>query len=140
MKRALILGALAALLLAATAFAATKTYKGKIKGDQKSSVALTLKQKDGKASVKSFVAKDFLISCGSSEARLESATITGLVPVNDKGKFRVTGSNGGQELKVAGKVLGNNHAKGTVHYSGPTVVDGENRNCDSGKLDWSASR
>ena len=101
MKKALTIGALAALLvIAATAMAATKTYKGAIKGDQESSVVLKVKGGDDERSVKSFVAKDFLISCNSGQARLESATITGQVKVNDKGTFQVTGSNDGQELKV----------------------------------------
>ena len=141
MKKALTIGALAALLvIAATAMAATKTYKGAIKGDQESSVVLKVKGGDDERSVKSFVAKDFLISCNSGQARLESATITGQVKVNDKGTFHVTGSNGGQELKVDGKLIGKRNAKGTVRYSGPTLVDGENQDCDSRKLDWNASR
>jgi hypothetical protein len=140
MKKALTVGALAALLIAATALAATTTYKGGIKGDQKSSVALKVKRGDGNPQIKSFVAKDFLISCRTTDARLESATISGRVRVDRKGRFKVTGDNGGQELKVTGKLTGKKHAKGTVRYSGPTVVDGQSQSCDSGKLDWRASR
>ena len=140
MKKALTVGALAALLIAATALAATTTYKGEIKGDQKSSVALKVKGGDGNRQIRSFVAKDFLISCGATEARLESATISGRVRVDGKGNFKVTGSNGGQELKVTGKLTGRKHAKGTVRYSGPSIVDGQSQSCDSGKLDWRASR
>ena len=140
MKKALTIGALAALLIAATALAATKTYKGGIKGDQKSSVTLQVKGSDGKRQMRSFVAKDFLISCRATNARLESATISGRVRVDDKGKFKVTGSSGGQELKVTGRLTGKKHAKGTVRYSGPTIVDGQSQSCDSGKLDWRASR
>lgn len=140
MKKAVTIGALAALLIAATALAATKTYKGGIKGDQKSSVALEVKRGDDARQMRSFVAKDFLISCRRTNARLESATISGRVRVDGRGRFKVTGSNGGQELKVTGKLTGKKHAKGTVRYSGPTVVDGQSQNCDSGKLDWRASR
>lgn len=140
MKKALTIGALAALVIAATALAATKTYRGGIKGDQKSSVTLEVKRSEGKRQMKSFVAKDFLISCGSTDARLESATISGRVRVDQRGEFRVTGSNGGQELKVTGKLTGSKHAKGTVRYSGPTIVDGQSQSCASGKLDWRASR
>jgi hypothetical protein len=140
MKKAVTIGALAALLIAATALAATTTYRGAIKGDQKSSVTLQVKRSDGKRQMRSFVAKDFLISCRSTDARLESATISGRVRVDQRGEFRVTGSNGGQELKVTGKLTGRKHAKGTVRYSGPTIVDGQRQSCDSGKLDWLASR
>ena len=140
MRKTLIIGLVAALLVAATAVAATNTYEGGIKGDQKSSVTLKVKRGKGNPQVKAFVAKDFLISCRSTEARLESAEITGLVQVTDKGRFRVTGSSGRQDLEVTGKLIGKQNAKGTVHYSGPTEVDGQNQNCDSGRLDWRASR
>ena len=140
MRKALIIGPLAALLVAATAVAATTTYEGGIKGDQKSSVTLKVKRGDGNPQVKGFVARDFLISCRSTDARLESAQITGLVRVTDKGRFKVSGSSGRQELEVTGKLIGRQNAKGTVHYSGPTEVDGQNQNCDSGRLDWRASR
>jgi hypothetical protein len=140
MKRTLIIGALAALLVATTAFAGTQTYKGAIKGDKKSSVALKVKRSDGARKVRSFVAKDFVISCRTTDARLESATITALVRVDDKGRFKVTGASGQQELKVTGKLIGKRRAKGTVRYSGPTEVDGTSQDCDSGRLDWRASR
>ncbi len=142
MRRALACAAaVAALAVPAAALAATKTYTGGIKGDQETSVTLKVKQGDDGRQMKSFVGKDLLISCeGDVGARLKSAKITGLVDVNDAGKFHVNGSNGGQELKVAGKLSGKHNAKGTVRYSGPTDVDGEVLDCDSGKLDWTASR
>jgi hypothetical protein len=136
-----IVGALVALLAATAALAATRTYDGQIKGDPKSSVALNVKKlQNGDRQVRSFVAKDLLISCRSGEARLESAAIRGRVPVKRRGRFEVTGSSGEQKLTVAGKVVGKRKAEGTVHYSGPTVVDDELQACDSGKLDWVASR
>jgi hypothetical protein len=140
MKKALAIGALAAVLVATTALAATTTYRGAIKGDEKSSVALQVKRGDGARQLRSFVAKDFLISCRTTDARLESATISGRVRVDGRGRFQVTGSNGGRELKVTGKLTGRKHAEGTVRYSGPTIVDGQRQSCDSGKLDWRASR
>jgi hypothetical protein len=140
MKRALTAAVIASLLLVATAFAATRTYKGGIVDDQRSSVALKVKHGDGNPRVKSFVAKDFLIKCRSTDARLESAMITGLVRVNDNGRFEVTGTSGKQRLAVSGKLIGKRNAKGTVRYSGPTEVDDQTQQCDSGKLDWRASR
>lgn len=137
---ATILVALVALLCAATALAATRTYKGQIKTDENSSVVLKVKQSDGDRFVKQFVANDFLIACDSGPATLRKAEIRGLIPVNDKRKFKVSGTNAGQVLKVTGKLTGKRNAKGTVRYSGPTPVDGVIESCDSGKLDWSASR
>ncbi len=140
MRKTLIIGLVVALLVPATAVAATTTYEGGIKGDQESSVKLKVKRGEGNSQVKAFVAKDFLISCRSTDARLASAEITGLVRVTDKGRFEVTGSSGEQRLAVTGRLIGRRNAKGTVRYSGPTVVDGESQECDSGKLDWRASR
>jgi hypothetical protein len=140
MRKALTIGALAALLIAATALAAATTYRGAIKADPKSSVALQVERSGGQRQMRSFVAKDFLISCRTTDARLESATISGRVRVDSKGRFKVTGSSRGQELKVTGKLTGRKHAKGTVSYAGPTIVDGQRQSCRSGKLDWRASR
>jgi hypothetical protein len=141
MKRAATCAALVAVLaVAAVAVAGTKTYRGKIEGDAPSSVSLRVSKKDGERQIRSFAAKDFVINCDSGPATLKSATITGRVPVNDKGKFKASGESGGQELRVAGKLSGKRNADGTVRYSGPTPVDGTVESCNSGKLDWTASR
>lgn len=140
MKRALTIGILVALVAASAALAGTNTYRGAIKGDDPSSVTMKVKQKDGERALKSFVAKNVLISCDSGPAKLKSAAIRGLIPVNDKGKFRVSGTSAGQVLRVSGKLIGKRNAKGTVRYFGPTPVDGATESCDSGKLDWAASR
>ncbi len=140
MKRALTIGILVALVAAAAALAGSTTYRGAIKGDQPSSVTMKVKEEQGERAVKSFAAKDFLISCDSGPAKLKRAAISGLIPVNDKGKFSVSGTSAGQVLRVSGKLIGKRNAKGTVRYFGPTPVDDVAENCDSGKLDWSASR
>jgi hypothetical protein len=135
-----ILAALTALLCAATALAVKRTYQGEIKGDESSSVTIKVKESDGERALKLFAANDFLIACDSGPATLEKASIKGLIPVNDAGKFSVKGTNGGQELRLSGKLVGKRTAKGSVRYSGATPVDGVTENCDSGKLDWRATR
>jgi hypothetical protein len=116
------------------------TYRGGVRRYPPSSVALEVKCKRGKRQVRSFVVKDLLISCPTTDARLSSAKITGAVKVNDKGKFRIKGRSGGQELKLTGKLYGKRNANGTVRYSGPTAVDGQTMECTSGKVRWRASR
>jgi hypothetical protein len=140
MKRAITIGALVALLATTAAFAATKTYRGAIKGDLESSVTVKVKRASGERSVKLFAAEHFVISCESGPKRLERAALSGLVPVNRRGKFDVEGSDEGRTLRVAGKLVGKRSAKGTVRYLGPTPVGDSVEDCDSGRLNWSASR
>jgi hypothetical protein len=140
MSKAVTIGALVAVLAATPVLAATKTYRGAVKGDEESSVTLKLKRAHGERSVKLFAAKRFLISCDSGPKRLERAALSGVVPVSDKGRFSVEGSDDGRVLRVSGKLMGKRSAKGTVRYSGPTPVGDAVEDCDSGKLDWSASR
>ncbi len=140
MKRAITIGLLVALLATPLAFAATKTYRGAIKGDEQSSVTLKVKRADGERSVKLFAAERFVISCESGPKRLERAALSGLVPVNRKGRFNVEGSDAGRVLRVSGKLIGKRSAHGTVRYLGPTPVGNAVEDCDSGKLDWSSSR
>jgi hypothetical protein len=140
MKRAILIGALVALLATTAALAATRTYRGAIKGDEESSVTLKVKRSEGERSFKLFAAEHFVISCDSGPKRLERAALSGLVAVNRKGRFSVEGSDGGRVLRVSGKLVGRRSAKGTVRYLGPTAVGDSIEDCDSGKLDWSASR
>jgi hypothetical protein len=140
MSKAVTIGALVAVLAATPALAATKTYRGAVKGDEESSVTLKLKRAHGERSVKLFAAERFLISCDSGPKRLERAALSGIVPVSGKGRFSVEGSDDGRVLRVSGKLVGKRSAKGTVRYSGPTPVGDAVEDCDSGKLDWSASR
>lgn len=139
-KAATAIAALCALLLAAAALAGTKTYRGAIKGDDESAITLKVKRVDGERALKLFAAEHFVISCESGPRRLERASLGGLIPVSGKGKFKVEGSDDERVLRLSGKLVGRRSAKGTVRYLGPTEVDGELESCDSGKLDWKASR
>jgi hypothetical protein len=140
MKRA-IAGAIATMALVVPgAAAAATTYDGKVKGDAQATVKLKVDRSDGDRVVKSFVVKDLLIDCGKENARLKSATISGAANVSKKGKFKVKGSNGGQEFAVRGKLRGKRKARGTLRYSGPTSVDNQTLDCTSGRTGWKASR
>lgn len=140
MNRVIAVAATIALVTVPAAFAASQTYEGAVKGDDESSVSLKVNEEDGARVVRSFVAKDFAIRCEGTDARLSSAKITGSVPVNDANRFKIEGKDGRIEFNVVGKLKGKRSAKGTFTYEGPTEVDGETLDCDSGKLDWKASR
>jgi len=140
MKLTIVTAAVLALLAAGVALAGSKTYRGEIKGDEEAAVTLKVKRSDGERALKLFAAEHLLISCESGPRRLERVALDGLVPVNAKGKFRIEGADDGRELRLAGKLVGRRSAKGTVRYLGPTEVDGGLESCDSGKLDWKASR
>lgn len=141
-KTAFTITALLALLVAAAvAVAAISTYDGRIEHDAKSSIAVELRDRQGERSLKSFVAEDFLISCESGQARLERAAIRGLAKINGRGKFEVRETTSeDQVLAVIGRLRGENRVRGTMRYSGPTIVNGATQSCDSGKLDWKARR
>lgn len=140
MNRVIAVAATVALVAVPAAFAASKTYEGTVTGDDESSVLLKVNDEDGARVVRSFVAKDFAIKCEGTDARLSSAKITGSVPVNDANRFKIEGEDGKIEFTVVGKLKGKKSAKGTFTYEGPTVVDGDTLDCDSGKLEWKASR
>lgn len=141
MNRVIATAATIALVAVPTAFAASTTYEGTVTGDDEASVSLKVKSEGGERIVRAFVARDFAIKCEkSTAARLSSAKITGEVLVNDSNRFRIEGQDGKVEFSVAGKLKGKRSAKGTFSYEGPTEVDGNRLDCDSGNLDWKASR
>ncbi len=140
MKRALTIAVVLTLVVAATGFAGTRTYRGAIESDDTSSIAVKVKRNGGEAEVKAFVAKQFQITCDNGPATLARAAISGVIPVNDKNRFEIEGSDGGRVLKIAGKLIGKRAAAGSMRYSGPTAVDGEIRECDTRKLRWKAGR
>ncbi len=140
MRRTLAIAAVIVLVVAVEASAGSRTYRGTIEGDEPSSISLLVKRSDGQRQVKGFAAKRFLIACDNGPATLARAAISGVIAVNSKGRFEINGSDGGQELRVAGKLIGKRGAEGTMRYSGPTLVDGQTRECDSRKLRWTAAR
>jgi hypothetical protein len=141
MNRVIAAAATIALVAVPAAFAASNTYEGTVTGDSESSVVLKVGEEDGTRVVRAFTARDFAIKCEKgTQARLSSAKITGAVQVNDSDRFRIEGQDGKVEFTVAGKLKGKRSAKGTFSYEGPTEVDGDRLDCDSGNLDWKASR
>lgn len=141
MNRVIAAAATIALVAVPAAFAASNTYEGAVTGDKEASVQLRVGQEDGVRFVPAFVASDFSIKCeGNTRARLSSAKVTGSVPVNDANRFKIEGKDGRIEFIVAGKLKGKRSAKGTFTYSGPTEVDGETLDCDSGRREWQATR
>lgn len=141
MKRIVPIALALALLAATPAGATTRTLEGSFHDDPESAVALRVKHSHGEWSVRAFSAEQILISCQqATTARLSSASIEGRAPVGEKGRFSLRGRDGDRRVKLAGRLVDRRTARGSFHYSGPTEVDGETLDCDSGGLDWSASR
>ena len=136
------LAAAAALALCAVALAATKTYEGAVKGDPEAGVEIELSKVDGRLVVSRFTATNFIITCKEPyDARLGSAELTGMAPVDDEtGKFKLAGEQGGKSLSMRGRLLEKGRAKGRFSFAGLTTLDGEEVECASGRLDWTAKK
>lgn len=135
------MAAVALLAVAASAGAATRTLVGTFKDDADSSVSMRVKHAHGEWFVRGFSADEIPISCAElTEARLSTTAIAGLAPIDDAGKFKLSGVEGQTEVRVAGRLLSKHSARGRFRYLGPTEVDGETLDCDSGALKWTAAR
>jgi hypothetical protein len=147
MFRAAWIAALASLLLAPSAFGA-RTFSGTIADDDAATVTLKTKKRDGKWSVTSFVARNFLISCdGGVQARLGSAAVNalpGAIPVSRRGRFSAKVEKGPKTVDLSGRFADSGSVSGTLHYSGLTTVTvngtDESLDCASQALDWQATR
>jgi hypothetical protein len=132
-----------ALSLATSAVASARVYTGTIVNDGATTVSLTVEKRDGQRTVTEFSARNFMISCDDGvQARLD-AEITGSTNIRE-GHFAVKAGNGAQVVALTGSLVGSTQATGTVRYSGLTKVivgeTSERLDCDSGRLQWKASR
>ena len=135
---------LAIALVAAFAPAAlagnSTVYQGKFPDVPGSSATLkTVDKNDGLTYFKSFVARDIVADCGGNvELKLDNAFARGLSPLGRRGGFRVKGSEGGETIKVKGKVKNSGKAKGTFRFTSTENVNGQQVECDTGRLAWKA--
>lgn len=138
--RAISLVAIASLLVVASAFAASSTYRGDVRQDREASVKLTVRERGNDLTVTAFRAKNFLISCRKpDDARLGRASLTGEAPVSKRGHFRLKGENDTQKLTLRGKLNGDK-AKGRFSFSGLTALGNDEVRCESGRVSWTATR
>jgi hypothetical protein len=70
---------------------------------------------------------------------VKDLSLDGLVPLDGRGRFAAKGETETQVVKATGRVRGQ-RAQGTVRVFGSIRVDGDARDCDSGKVRWSAER
>ncbi|MGH2954014.1 MAG: hypothetical protein ACRDK9_08345 [Solirubrobacterales bacterium] len=132
--------ATAILVVPVAALAATKTYRGAVKGDPETSLKLRVEKEQGSRFFKAFAVQDLAIECDDGlEARLRSARVDGRAPLGDRGRFATRGESDRQVVRLKGKVR-SRRASGTLRLSGSIGVEGETRDCRSGKVRWSAER
>ena len=127
--------------VAATAGAATNTYRGEIVDDAKATVELKFEVRDGRRVLTDFSVRKFPLECeGDTAARLDRARLAGRARVSGKGRFALEASNDSQRLRVEGRLRGPNGASGSVEYSGLTEFTDETRDCHTTGLRWTATR
>ena len=131
-----------ALLAPAVATASTRSYSGSIA--PAGTLSFNLKSKNGKKNVVKLTWGDLPVDC-SGVAKSSDGKLTFKVPVRKKGfkAVAVLGKSDAPQARavISGSFKGKN-AKGKIDVSGSKVptTDGNSGDCDSGKLDWSASR
>jgi hypothetical protein len=126
-------------LLAAGASAAK--YTGEIEGDPETTVTLKVERSEKEQNVVGFKVKDLLIDCGrAGDARLPHAALDGEATVSRRGTFKLEARDQGVRMAVEGRVVGRLEVKGTLVYSGRTIVGDEEYDCASGRQDWVVSR
>ena len=133
--------AVVALAVCAVALAAPKTYTGHIKGDPEGGVELELMKVNGQLVVGQFTATNFIITCiDPHDARLGSAVLAGRWPVDEDGKFKLAGQQGGKSLSVRGRLLEKGRVKGKFKFAGLTTLGEEEVECYSDRLEWTAKK
>ena len=132
-----------ALVVPTVADASKKEYSGKI--DPSGTVSFTLRKQDEKRDVLKFAWADLPVDC-MGDPDTTDGKLSFAIPVKDK-KFKARAVLGDPDAPdaravVKGKLKGKRRAVGTIEVDGrklPTS-DGGSRNCESGLLDWKASR
>lgn len=133
---------LAAIALAAPAVShagATRQYEGAVTGVADSRVAFSVVKRDGARRVRSIVIERVPLGC--EEGHSTSADVAGTkgsARVRD-GHFRFVADDGTRSFRISGEVH-RHRASGSLRIAGTFDVDGEQRYCGSGKLEWRAAR
>lgn len=129
----------AALLGAAAVQAATgqQVFRGEFEGQADSLVKLKTGANNG-FRVKAFGAHDFAIDCGAEDGIISRASLKGVIPIGNRGRFHARDDNGETVLNVRGEIDGRK-AEGVFRFSGEVEdQDGNSQDCDSGRIEWSA--
>ena len=133
-----------ALVTPTIADASKKEYDGKI--DPSGTVSFTLRKQDGKLDVLKFAWDALPVDCNGTPHTTDGK-LSYAIPVKDN-KFKARAVLGEDpdapdaRAVIKGKLKGKRNAEGTIEVDGrklPTE-DGKTHNCESGLLDWKASR
>jgi hypothetical protein len=140
-KRLVLIAAVLALAVPATTLGATRALYGSLDGEPDSAAKLRVADGAKGTFVRSIAFKRFEVPCdGGHVAILRRAKLAGEIPVGGKRGFRERDDNGETVFKVSGefnRTFG--RASGTFRYSGSIeAADGVVRECDGGKMSWSA--
>jgi hypothetical protein len=144
MKRTVIgcVIACVAMLAPAVADASKKQYAGSI--EPSGEISFTLRKQNGKLDVLKLAWTNLPVDC-NGEPNTTSGKLSFAVPVKDH-KFKaraVLGDPQSPEARavIKGELKGKRHAEGTIEVNGSHLPtdDGGSGNCESGRLDWSAS-
>ena len=132
-----------AMLVPAVADASKRDYAGKI--DPSGTVSFTLRKKDGQRDVLRFAWQELPVNC-NGKPRTTYGKLDFKIEVEDR-RFKARGVLGDPDKPdaravVKGELKGRRRAVGTIEVDGSELPtnDGETRNCESGVLDWKASR
>ena len=132
-----------AMLVPTVADASKRDYAGKI--DPSGTVSFTLRKKDGQRDVLRFAWDQLPVQCNSKPYSTDGK-LSFAIEVKDR-KFKARAVLGDPDKPdaravIKGKLKGKRRAVGTIEVDGSKLPtnDGETRNCESGLLDWKASR
>jgi hypothetical protein len=133
---------LAAVVLAAPTAAdagAAKQYEGAVAHVPDSRVAFSVVKHDGARKVRSIVAERVPLDCGNGHATAADVTGTKGSAAIVEGRFTFKADDGVRSFRIGGAVH-RRRAAGGLRIAGRFELDGKTRDCDSGKLAWSAVR
>lgn len=141
MKKALVLGGLAALSIPAfvSGQVSAGKYIGAFDGQPGSKIKLVVGVADGRGTVREIRSKNFALTCEDETVGAEgSATLAGEIPVRRTGSFKVTDDNGTTTFKTRATVS-NNKISGSFRFFGAIESDdGVSHECDSGRQSFTA--
>jgi hypothetical protein len=134
MTKAGVLSIVLAGVIATAALAGKKTYEGTLGAN--GSVNFTVKKKDGKSKVTGFEFDELDGTCSQGIVHIKGA-FPDKAKVNN-GNFKLTNDRGTFTEVAKGKIAGK-EASGTLQVSGD-IVPGQLDDCETGKVQWTASR
>jgi len=146
-RRFRIVVALAAVVAALAAAAGVQAgtdrqlFRGEVERVPGSSLKMRTQTTFSHLNVSLFLVRDFEADCGPYDLHFDRFALVGVgdpIKIGERGRFHVRKDSGDQPYNLRGKIEGR-RAKGVFRISTKyEEPGGQTRNCDSGRLDWSA--